>query len=146
MADVTESIPEVGPPSQEEARSWVGWQLDEAGGSTVGRVQTVYIDSESGAPAWLIAALEQGGGLLGRRRLILVPVPLRDCAGAAGRVWTGHGREPMHDAPTVDPTRPLLREHELAICGHYGIGARAGRAAEVAPRTFGSVTAQPVAM
>jgi hypothetical protein len=44
----------------------------------------------------------------------------------------------------VDPARPLLREHELTICAHYGIGERAGRAAEVMSRPEGSVTSQPV--
>ena len=146
MADATATIPEAEPPSQAQAKAWVGWKLDEAGGSAVGRVRALYVDSENGAPAWLIAALEQDGGLFGRRRQILVAVPIRDCAGAAGRVWTAQGREPMHDAPTVDPTRPLLREHELAICAHYGIGERVGRAAEVAGRPEGSVSAQPVAV
>jgi hypothetical protein len=127
-----------------EARSWVGWQLDEVGGEAVGRIQAVYVDGESRAPAWLIAALG-GGGLLGRRQASLVAVPVRDCAGAAGRVWTAHGRDSLRSAPTVDPTRPLLREHELAICGHYGIGEDVGRAAEVAGRAQGSVTSQPFA-
>jgi hypothetical protein len=146
MAEITEEIPDAGPPPAEEARSWIGWELDEAGGSAVGRVAAVYADSESGAPVWLVAALEKGGGLFGRRRQILVAVPLRDCGGAAGRVWTAHGSGPMHDAPTVDPRRPLLREHELAICGHYGIGEGVGRAAEVAVRAAGSVTSQPFAV
>ncbi|HEY1355811.1 MAG TPA: hypothetical protein VGF09_05810, partial [Solirubrobacterales bacterium] len=121
MADTTESIPEAGPPSRDEASSWVGWDLDEVGGAPVGRVHAVYVDSDGGAPAWLIAALGQGG-LLGRRRATLVAVPVRDCAGAGGRVWTAHERNSLRDAPVIDPTRPLLREHELAICGHYGIG------------------------
>ena len=60
-----------------------------------------------------------------------------------GRVWVAHEREAMRGAPVVDPTRPLLREHELAICAHYGIGETIGRAAEVAGRAAGSVTAQP---
>jgi hypothetical protein len=137
MADTTESIPE---------SSWVGWELDEVDGAPVGRIQAVYVDSESGTPAWLIAALDQGGGILGRRRAIPVAVPLRDCAGAAGRVWTAHARDPLREAPIVDPTRPLLREHEIAICGHYGIGEEIGRAAEVAGRAEGSVTSQPFAM
>jgi hypothetical protein len=145
MAEVTEPIPEGGPPSKDEASSWVGWELDEVGGSPVGRIHAIYVDSESGAPAWLIAGLVQGG-LLGRRRRVLVAVPLRDCAGAGGRVWSAHAQEPLHEAPIVDPTRPLLREHELAICGHYGIGEGVGRAAEVAGRAEGSVTSQPVAM
>lgn len=146
MADVTETIPEAGPPSRAEASSWIGWELDEVRGAPLGRVHAVYFDAESGDPTWLIAALEERGGLLGRRRAILVALPLRDCAGAAGRVWTAHGREPVHDAPIVDPTRPLLREHELAICSHYEISARVGRAAEVIGRAEGSVTSQPVAV
>ena len=128
-----------------EASSWVGWDLDEVWGAPVGRVHAIYVDSESGAAAWLIAALG-GGGLLGRRQANLVAVPLRDCAGAAGRVWTAHGRDSLQSAPTVDPTRPLLREHELAICGHYGIDEGAGRAAEVAGWAPGSVTSQPFAV
>ena len=147
MADVTETIPEGGPPSGAEVSSWVGWELDEVSGAPVGRVHTIYFDVESGEPAWLIAALVRGGrGLLGRRQSILVALPLSDCAGAAGRVWTAHGRAPVHDAPVVDPTRPLLREHELAICSHYGISDRVGRAAEVLGRAEGSVTSQPVAV
>ncbi|HEY7256455.1 MAG TPA: hypothetical protein VH476_07195 [Solirubrobacterales bacterium] len=145
MADTTESIPEAGPPSRDQAAAWVGWKLDEVGGAPVGRVHSVYVDSESGAPAWVIAALE-GGGVLGRRRPILVAVPLRDCAGAAGRVWSAYPRDPLRGAPIVDPRRPLLREHELTICGHYGIGEGLGRAAEVAGRAEGSVTSQPFAM
>ena len=94
----------------------------------------------------MIAALKRGGLWPGRRKLIRVAVPVRDCAGAAGRVWTAHGREALFSSPTVDPTRPLLREHELAICAHYGIGEDLGRAAEVAGRAEGSVTAQPVAV
>ena len=70
-------------------------------------------------------------------------IPLRDCAAAAGRVWVAHGQEAIHAAPVVDPARPLLREHELAICAHYGIGERVGRAAEVAGRPEGAVTANP---
>jgi len=37
----------------------------------------------------------------------------------------------------------LRREHELTICAHFGIGERVGRAAKVAPRPQGDVTATP---
>ena len=142
MAEATETIPEAGPPSRDEAKSWIGWELDEVGGDPVGRVHAVYTDSQSGTPAWLIAALGQGG-LLGRRRATLVAVPLRDCAGAAGRVWTAHGRAPLGDAPVVDPTRPLLREHELTICEHFGIDEEVGRAAAIADLAEGAITSIP---
>jgi hypothetical protein len=47
----------------------------------------------------------------------------------------------IRSAPVVDPSRPLRREHELMICAHFGIGEKVGRAAAVAGRPAGDVTA-----
>ena len=124
------------PPSRDEAIGWVGYEVDELDGDAVGRVHGFFADAASGEPTWLIAGI-------GRRRARLVAIPLRDCAAAAGRVWVAHGKEAIHAAPVVDPARPLLREHELTICAHYGIGERVGRAAEVAGRAEGAVTSKP---
>ena len=127
-------------PAREEVSGWIGFDLDEVGGGRAGSVIGVYADAESGSPAWLVVALE-GSRRPGRRRhVVSVAVPVRECAGAAGRVWTALGREALGSAPTVDPSRPLLREHELAIGAHYGIGADEGRCAEVAGRPAGAVT------
>ena len=70
-------------------------------------------------------------------------MPLRDCAGGR-RAASGSPTSARRcaRAPVVDPTRPLLREHELAICAHYGIGEGVGRAAEVAGRAEGAVTSR----
>jgi hypothetical protein len=114
----------------------IGFQVDDAGGSKVGAVQGAFLDARSGEPTWLIVTL-------GRRRAKSIAVPAAETAPAAGRVWVAHDRETMRSAPAVDPTRPLLREHELAICAHYGIGERVGRAAEVLERPQGDVTSRP---
>jgi hypothetical protein len=136
-------------PTVAEAVGWSGFDVDEAGAARVGRVDSIFVDAGSGEPAWLIVALGGQGAkrvAFGRRRRTKnVAIPLRDCAGAAGRVWTAHERDALRTAPAVDPTRPLLREHELTICAHYGIGEQAGRAAEVVGRPEGSVTSQPAA-
>ena len=134
-------MPEAGatpdaPPPPAEASGWIGFEVDEIGGGRVGQVDGFFLDAVAGDPAWLIARL-------GRRRGPLVAIPLRDCAGGGGRVWVAHAGETIRSAPVVDPTRPLLREHELTICAHFDIGENAGRAAEVAARPEGSVTAQP---
>jgi len=134
---VTESAaPGAALPGLAEAIAWLGFAVDDFGGSQVGRVQGVFADAEGGEPAWLIVGL-------GRRGKQKVAVPLRLCAAAAGRVWAAHERAVLGGAPTVDSTRPLLREHELTICAHYGIGEQVGRAAEVAGRAEGTVTSQP---
>ena len=135
--------PATSSPSREEVAGWAGWRVDEVGGATVGRVHGFFVDAGDGEPAWLIAALPRGG-FFRRRPVRLVAVPLRDCAGAGGRVWAAHEREEIATAPTVAPSRPLLREHELTICAHYGIGEKVGRAAEVKSHAEGTVTSQPL--
>lgn len=138
-----EAAPPAPPPSAQEARKWIGAEVDEIGGAKVGRVHEFFADAARGEPTWLIAELSRGGLSLRRRPRRLVAIPLRDCAGGGGRVWAAHERETIGTAPTVDPSRPLLREHELKICAHYGIGEKVGRAAEVAGRAEGAVTARP---
>jgi hypothetical protein len=124
-------------PAAEEVRGWVGAPVTELGGGKVGEVHGLYLDAQSGEPAWLIARVG------GRRRARLVGVPLRFCAGAPFGVWIVQEEEKLASAPIVDPERPLLREHELTICAHFGAGEEVGRAAEVAGRAEGSVTAVP---
>jgi hypothetical protein len=130
--------PAAAPPSPDEARGLTGHQVEDAGGTGVGQVHGFFVDAASGEPTWLIVKQGRFGGNL-------VSVPLRDCAAAGGRVWVAHLREAIRSSPVVDPARPLLREHELTISAHYGIGEQVGRAAEVAGRPAGSVTSTPPA-
>ena len=94
-------------------------------------MQGLYVDAESGEPAWLIARLGR------RRRARVVAVPFSNCAGAPFGVWVAQEADAIRSAPVVDPTRPLRREHELTICAHFGIGEKVGRAAAVASRPEG---------
>lgn len=131
------------PPEAAEALAWRGFELDDRGGTTVGRIEGVYVDAEGGAPAWLAVALSSRRRLFRRGSSKAVAVPLRECAAMPGRAWTAQGAEAVRAAPAIDPSRPLLREHETAICAHYGIGPSIGRHSEVAPRSVGAVTAHP---
>jgi hypothetical protein len=125
------------PPSLAEVRGWRGLQLDDADGAAVGRIDGVYVDAGGDSPVWIVVTIGR------RRRARTVVVPLRECAAMPGRAWTAQPRDAMRGAPAVDPSRPLLREHEVAICSHYGIGEQVGRHAELAGRPEGAVTAQP---
>jgi hypothetical protein len=120
-----------------EAMGWVGAEIAECEGTGVGLVDGFYVDVAGGHPVWLIARL-------GRRRgARVVALPVGTCAGAPSGVWTAFEAELVRHAPVVDPRRPLRREHELAICSHFGIGEAVGRAAEVAGRPEGEITAEP---
>jgi hypothetical protein len=124
-------------PSLSDATLWVGAQLRDVEGASVGEIEGFFVDAGTRAPSWLIARVGR------RRRARIVAVPLHDCAGAAFGVWVAHPGATLSSAPVVDPARPLRREHELTICSHFGIGGRVGRAAEVAGRPEGEVTAVP---
>jgi hypothetical protein len=124
-------------PSAAEAISWLGAEIAELGGNSIGQVQGLYVDADNGEPAWLIARLGR------RRRGRVVAVPFANCAGAPFGVWVAQEADAIRSAPVVDPTRPLRREHELTICAHFGIGEKVGRAAEVAGREEGRITAAP---
>jgi hypothetical protein len=123
--------------SAAEAMSWLGAEIAELNGNSIGQVQAFYVDAESGEPAWLIARLGR------RRRARVVAVPFANCAGAPFGVWVAQEADAIRSAPVVDPTRPLRREHELTIAAHFGIGEKVGRAGEVLGRTGGAITATP---
>jgi hypothetical protein len=125
------------PISTTEAMSWLGAEIAELNGGSIGQVHGFYVDAESGDPAWLIVRLGR------RRRARVVAVPFSNCAGAPFGVWVAQEADAIRSAPVVDPVRPLRREHELTICAHFGIGEKAGRAATVVGRGEGEVTATP---
>jgi hypothetical protein len=125
-----------------EAIGWVGTPLADLEAEPVGEVQSVYIDSISHEPAWLVAKLG-GSGRRGKgARTVAIPVDI--CAGHPGAgVWVAVDAEVLRGAPVVDPTRPLLREHELTICEHFGIQGDVGRAGVVGDFAPGAITSIP---
>jgi len=121
----------------EDPTGWRGHRLDAIGDHGVGRVEGVHLDTESRRPEWLSTRL----GRFAHHR----PVPARDAVEASGRVWVPFTREQISGAPEVDPKEELTRERETELLSHYGIDGDAGRAAEVAKRDAGAVTARPAA-
>jgi hypothetical protein len=118
-----------------EAQGWVGFKLDDLGGSTVGKIEAVYLDSRSGDPEWLLARM----GRFGHHCL----VPARDAVGAAGHVWVPYSRDQIRKAPRMEAGQPLEREAEETLLEHYGVGASSvGRGADLAERDPGAVTAR----
>jgi hypothetical protein len=122
-------------PSREEVLSWGGHRLDEIGGGAVGKVEGAYLDASSGRPEWLLSRM----GRFGHFCL----VPARDAVGGVGRVWVPYTRDQIRQAPRIEPKSELTRAREDEVLAHYGIGAEAGRAADIADRETGAVTARP---
>ncbi|MDQ2623436.1 MAG: hypothetical protein M3Y45_10420 [Actinomycetota bacterium] len=121
-------------PGLEDVRAWEGYRVDEIGGHSVARIEGLFVDQETGDPAWVLAKLGRFGKV--------VPISVRECAAAAGRVWVPHDREVIRNAPAVDPTMPLNREQEQQVLSYYGIPDTVGRGAEIKDRPATAVTAQ----
>jgi hypothetical protein len=122
-------------PTLEDVKAWHGYRVDEIGGHAVATVEGVFVDSKDNSPAWVLAKL----GRFGKT----VPISVRECAAAAGRVWVPHEREVIRNAPAVDPSLPLNREQEQQVLEYYGIPETVGRGAEIAERPADEVTASP---
>lgn len=121
-------------PGLDDVKAWAGYRIDEVSGHSVAKVEGLFVDQETGEPAWILAKLGRFGKV--------VPISIRECAAAAGRVWVPHDREVIRNAPAIDPEMPLNREQELQVLTYYGIPETVGRGAEIADRKPGTVTSQ----
>jgi hypothetical protein len=118
-----------------EAQAWKGFRLDDIGGATVGKIEAVYVDEQTGDPEWLLARM----GRFGHHCL----VPARDAVGAAGHVWVPYSRDQIRKAPRMDPDKPLEQQSETVLLEHYGVGTTAvGRGAALAERDPSAITAR----
>jgi hypothetical protein len=122
-------------PSAEEARGWIGYRLDEVGGSHVGKVEGLFVDDSSGGPEWLLARM----GRFGHYTLI----PARDAVAGVKHIWVPYTRDQIRAAPKVDPSASLTADGEREMLRHYGVMADAGRGAAIAERDADEVTARP---
>jgi hypothetical protein len=129
------STPALAAPTLEDVKAWDGYRVDEIGGHAVATVEGVFVDSKDNSPAWVLAKLGRFGKV--------VPISVRECAAAAGRVWVPHEREVIRNAPAVDPSLPLNREQEQQVLEYYGIPETVGRGAEINERPADEVTAGP---
>jgi sporulation protein YlmC with PRC-barrel domain len=134
-APASEASVEAGRPDVEEARSWVGHEVDDIAGTAIGKLDGVLVDAQRGRPEWLVVRT----GRFGQRSL----VPARHAVGAAGHIWVPYGHDAIRSAPRGDGSKGLSRRDEQRLLDNYGIGAEAGRAAEIAALADDTLTAQP---
>jgi hypothetical protein len=119
-----------------EAQGWQGFKLDDIGGATVGKIEGVYVDEQTGEPEWILARM----GRFGHHCL----VPARDAVGAAGHVWVPYSRDQIRKAPRIEAGKALEQQAETTLLEHYGVGDTAvGRGAALAERDASAVTARP---
>jgi sporulation protein YlmC with PRC-barrel domain len=109
-------------PDIDTALDWQGRTVVDRSGEKIGKLEEIFLDAESGIPAWGAVV----SGLFGRRQS-LVPLGEVDAAGA-DELRVPFDKEHVLAAPQAEPDVELSRDEEEALYGHYGFDYSSGDA------------------
>lgn len=105
-------------PTLTDALRWIGARVDDIYGSSVGRLEDVWVDPNLGEPRWLLV---REGDFGGRHTLI----PFEDATPGAGHVWVPYEGDVVRGAPEISPGSPLTQQLEHELRAHFAATHRA---------------------
>jgi len=100
-------------PGLTEARTWIGDRAVDSFGSGLGRVEDVWVDADSGEPAWLLIREGRFGG--GRHKL----VPFDGATSSGGRVCLPYERSVVRGSPEIGAQEILTASLGERLRAHY---------------------------
>jgi hypothetical protein len=115
----------------------VGLPLDDIGGRTVGKVESLLADPHDSSPTWLVVRTRRFG------RRATVPAPA--VAALGGRAWAPYQRETIRASSEIDCAAGLTCGDERALAEHFGFPASEPRLAAIADRDDADDGSVPVA-
>jgi len=98
----------------EDVKEWQGQEVLDTAGEKLGKLDDVFYDAESDAPAF--AGVKSG--LIGKR---LTLVPLTGATAARGHLRVRVTKDQFKHAPSYDPEGELTPDDEAATYGYFGI-------------------------
>lgn len=107
-----------------DIREWRGHDVVDPGGSKIGSMESVYVDTATDRPAFLTVMV----GVPTRRRLLFVP--LGDATVGPGYLKVGYGKKQVRGAPAIDVDGELRAEEEPAVFSHYELPYQPGASGE----------------
>ena len=108
----------------ENLRDWRGEKVIDPGGSKIGDLEAVYVDTASDEPAFVTVKI----GFVGRHKLVFVPLTGATVTPDAVRVR--YEKKLVADAPSIDVDGELAATDEPAVYAHYQLPYQAGAAGE----------------
>ena len=105
----------------EDVKQWRGQDVIDGAGDKLGKLEEVYYDTETDAPAW--GAVKSG--VVGKH---ITLVPLAGCVAGQSHLRVTIDKDVFKKAPTLDTEVELTPEDEAASYGHYGFEYRAAGA------------------
>jgi len=97
------------------ATEWRGKNLIDSDGGKIGKLQEVYVDTETDEQ--LFGTVKEG--LVGRH---LTFVSLRGATGGPDGLHVNASKKQVKDAPNMEPDGELSPEDEEQLFGHYELG------------------------
>ncbi|MFL6136453.1 MAG: PRC-barrel domain-containing protein [Frankiaceae bacterium] len=109
----------------ENIRDWRGRAVVDAQGKKIGELEAVYVDTASDEPSFVTVKV---GGLLGKSRLVFVP--LDGAMVSPDHVRVTVDRDQSKSAPAIDTDGELVAEMEPSVFAYYGIDYQPGASGE----------------
>ena len=96
-----------------DAYEWKGRTLIDSDDQKIGEIDEIYLDTETGEPAWATVTT----GLFGTKRSF---VPINLASPKAGSVHVNATKDQVKDAPKIDPDGELSIDEERELYTYYG--------------------------
>jgi uncharacterized protein (TIGR02271 family) len=100
--------------TREDVTTWRGRDLAASDGSKLGRIEEIYLDTDTNQPEWALIHT----GLFGTKQTF---VPLRDAVPGQDELRVPYEKSLVKDAPSIDPDGQLSQSEEGQLYRHYGI-------------------------
>ncbi|WP_462419041.1 DUF2382 domain-containing protein [Kytococcus sp. Marseille-QA3725] len=99
--------------SKEQLQDLRGGDLFGAGNEKIGSISDIYLDDQTGQPAWATVK----AGMFGGDSF----VPLDDATVADGGLAVPYTKDKVKDAPQIEAGQHLDAEHEVELYRYYGV-------------------------
>jgi hypothetical protein len=99
---------------------WIGRKLVGRDGTKIGRIDQIYVDENSGQPAWLTVHT----GFFGARTSF---VPLQGAMPEGDHLAVPYTKDEVKNAPNIRPDNGLMMTDERALAAYYSADAEAPR-------------------
>src|SRR3982074_3333600 len=98
-----------------DRQNLVGRTVVGPDGENIGKVEELYLDTDSQQPEWVSVTT----GFFGSHRSL---VPLAKASEEGSDLRIPYGKEQVKAAPHYDPARELSQKEEADVFRHYGLG------------------------
>jgi hypothetical protein len=99
----------------ENVSQWQGQNVIDSDGDKIGKLEDVYVDTETDRPAFGVVQV----GVFGRHRWAFVP--LDGVTVGPGHLQVRASKKTVKDAPSLEPKGELAKDDEEGIYAHYGM-------------------------